>query len=105
VLEDDDLVERIEAATCRGRVLKCAECGARSSGRAVGWRAHIGYDVRDGEPPEVFVFCPECAELSSVGHREAASSLRAQLARGQVGKKLEPCPRPLDAGSGGAEDA
>jgi hypothetical protein len=39
----------------------CVECGARSSNRARGWCAYIG-DVRDQEPLEVFVFCPECAE-------------------------------------------
>jgi hypothetical protein len=62
VSEDDDLVRRIEAATGEGRILTCSECGARSSGRAQGWQAWIGYDLREDESPEAFVFCPECAE-------------------------------------------
>jgi hypothetical protein len=45
--------------------LVCAECGAVSPPDAHGWQAHIGYDVRDDEPPEVFTYCPECAERSS----------------------------------------
>ena len=45
-----------------GTAPTCAECGAVSSPGAGGWRALLGYDVRDGELPEVFTFCPECAE-------------------------------------------
>jgi hypothetical protein len=43
-------------------VLVCAECGRISPPEAAGWRAHIGYDPREDEQPQVFTFCPECAE-------------------------------------------
>jgi hypothetical protein len=42
-------------------VLVCAECGVRSRGAAVGWRAGWGRDFLDeDEQPEVLVFCPSC---------------------------------------------
>jgi hypothetical protein len=34
-----------------------------STGAADGWRAYIAFLEEDGEPPEVVVFCPNCAEL------------------------------------------
>jgi hypothetical protein len=30
--------------------------------RRGGWKAEIGDDLRDHDPPEVVVFCPECWE-------------------------------------------
>jgi hypothetical protein len=48
-----------------GGLLRCVECRCTSSPDAAGWRGYIGYDVRDDEPPEVFTFCPECAEGES----------------------------------------
>jgi hypothetical protein len=43
-------------------ILVCAECGADAPPDAKGWRALLGYDVREDEWPEAFVFCPECAK-------------------------------------------
>jgi hypothetical protein len=40
------------------RVLECAECGAKSEGDAVGWRA--GFVSADEAEAEVIVFCPDC---------------------------------------------
>lgn len=45
--------------------LTCVECGVRSSGRAQGWQALLGYDPREDEWPEALMFCPECAERES----------------------------------------
>jgi hypothetical protein len=35
----------------------------RQPSEAAGWRAYIGYDIREDDAPAVFVFCTECAEL------------------------------------------
>jgi len=43
-------------------VLVCAERGLEAPPHAVGWQAHLGYDPREDEWPEAFVFCPECAK-------------------------------------------
>jgi hypothetical protein len=46
-----------------GRVaepLVCVECGTRAPLDAAGWKADIGDDPRDHDPPEVVLFCPEC---------------------------------------------
>lgn len=40
--------------------LRCAECDRRAPTTAQGWKAEIGDDVRDDDPPEVVMFCPEC---------------------------------------------
>jgi hypothetical protein len=40
--------------------LTCAECGATSTGHAPGWGAYFHRDEEIDEPPEVFVFCPDC---------------------------------------------
>jgi len=34
--------------------------GANADGNP--WQSHLGYDPREDERPEAFVFCPECAE-------------------------------------------
>jgi len=40
--------------------LRCAECRKEARPDAQGWKAEIGEDPRSGEPPETFVFCPDC---------------------------------------------
>ena len=52
---------RGEAAT--EHPLRCVECGTISERDASGWRACIAFLEEDGEPPEVVVYCPECAEF------------------------------------------
>jgi hypothetical protein len=42
--------------------LVCAECGALSPPGARGWRALLGFDPREDEWPEAFMFCPESSE-------------------------------------------
>ena len=44
-------------------MLRCEECGreARKDEESKGWRAFLAGDPQD-DPPEVAVFCPECAE-------------------------------------------
>ena len=39
--------------------LFCAECGCSATVRASHWKAEIGDDPRDDDPPEVVMFCPE----------------------------------------------
>jgi hypothetical protein len=41
--------------------LTCLECRTVSDDSARGWRAYVGGDV-DGEPIQVGVYCPACAE-------------------------------------------
>jgi hypothetical protein len=42
--------------------LTCVECGATADAGATGWRAYL-VDLKDeGEPLEVVVLCPDCAE-------------------------------------------
>lgn len=50
---------RLHSAT----MLRCQECRriAETAAEAQGWRAYIGDDPRDDEPPEVAVYCPSCA--------------------------------------------
>jgi hypothetical protein len=45
-----------------GESLKCEECGAEPDFQAHGWRAFIAPRPEEDEPPEVVVYCPECAE-------------------------------------------
>ena len=45
-----------------GTTLTCTECGAEAPPDALGWRALLGYDPREDESSEAFMFCPECAE-------------------------------------------
>jgi hypothetical protein len=40
--------------------LTCSECGRVAPPNATGWKGEIGDDLRDDDPPEVVVFCPEC---------------------------------------------
>jgi hypothetical protein len=42
--------------------LCCAECRRVAPPDAPVWKADIGDDLRDNEPPEVVLFCPECWE-------------------------------------------
>jgi hypothetical protein len=42
------------------REVRCAECGRIAPPDAPGWKADIGDDPRDDDPPEVVMFCPEC---------------------------------------------
>lgn len=39
-------------------ILRCAECGVESDGRARRWRAFLTCD----EPSEAAMFCPDCAQ-------------------------------------------
>jgi hypothetical protein len=48
--------------TADENTLLCAECGATSPPDAAGWQAFLGYDLREDERSEAFVFCPDCAE-------------------------------------------
>ena len=45
------------------RRLTCEECGCISRGRAKGWTAFLGEEVREIEPLSVGIFCPRCAAL------------------------------------------
>jgi hypothetical protein len=40
--------------------LVCAECGTTAPPDAHGWKAEIGDDPCDEDPPEVVMFCAEC---------------------------------------------
>jgi hypothetical protein len=40
--------------------LVCVECGTIAAQRAESWKAEIGDDPRDDDPPEVVILCPEC---------------------------------------------
>jgi hypothetical protein len=40
--------------------LVCVECGATASGNAKDWKAEIGDDLRDDDPPEVVILCVDC---------------------------------------------
>jgi hypothetical protein len=40
--------------------LVCAECGTTARPTAKGWKAEIGDDLRDDDPPDVVTFCPAC---------------------------------------------
>ena len=44
------------------QVLVGAECGVTTPPDAKGWQSHLGYDPREDEWPEAFVFCPECSD-------------------------------------------
>jgi hypothetical protein len=57
----------VDSETATEYPLRCTECGMPSSGAAAGWRAYIAFLEEDGEPPEVVVFCPDCAELELGG--------------------------------------
>jgi hypothetical protein len=37
-----------------------AESGTTASGHAKHWKAEIGDDLRDDDPPEVVILCPVC---------------------------------------------
>jgi hypothetical protein len=41
--------------------VRCEECEEAADGDAKGWRALISNDPRDDEPPEVAIYCPDCA--------------------------------------------
>jgi hypothetical protein len=49
------------AAEVSGR-LRCAECGTFSDFAARGWIAIRAGEADVEDTPEVFFFCPECAE-------------------------------------------
>jgi hypothetical protein len=59
-------------------VLTCAECGALSPPDALGWRALLGYDPREDEQAEAFVFCPACAEREFGGGFSGEGSGKAR---------------------------
>jgi hypothetical protein len=40
--------------------LVCIECDTVAPEPAEGWKAEIGDDLRDDDPPEVVILCPEC---------------------------------------------
>jgi len=40
--------------------LVCVECGAVAPEGAVDWKAEIGDDLRDDDPPDVEILCPTC---------------------------------------------
>jgi hypothetical protein len=40
--------------------LVCIECDTVAPEPAEGWKAEIGDDLRDDDPPEVLILCPEC---------------------------------------------
>jgi hypothetical protein len=42
--------------------IRCVECGRIAPAAAIGWKADIGDDLRDDDPSEVVMFCPECWE-------------------------------------------
>jgi hypothetical protein len=44
-------------------MLRCEECGrtAETEAEALGWQAYVTVE-KDDEPPEVAVYCRECAE-------------------------------------------
>jgi hypothetical protein len=46
--------------------LHCAECGGWSDDEARGWRAVRAGEADVEDTPEVFLFCPECAEREFV---------------------------------------
>jgi hypothetical protein len=43
--------------------LRCIECDTISQGDADGWHAYIAFIEEDGEPPEIAIYCPACANL------------------------------------------
>jgi hypothetical protein len=45
-----------------GEQLVCVECGATASGSAEGWKAEIGDDLRDDDPPVIVILCADCWE-------------------------------------------
>jgi hypothetical protein len=50
------------------RILRCAECGERSTPQAEGWRATHGRESLDpDEQKEVLTFCPACWEREFEG--------------------------------------
>jgi len=60
-LADDAGVSAFWAAFRPGQLV-CSECGIEAPPDAKGWQLHLGHDPREGELPEAFAFCPECAE-------------------------------------------
>jgi hypothetical protein len=42
--------------------MQCAECGCAAPLDAQRGKAEIGDDLREDDPPEVVLFCPECWE-------------------------------------------
>lgn len=55
------MTDRPNITTSDTARLTCLECGARSDNHARGWRAVMGGGF-EGEPVEVGVYCPDCAE-------------------------------------------
>jgi hypothetical protein len=51
--------------------IRCAECGRLAPQDAPRWKAEIGDDLRDNDPPEVLMSSPECWE------REFGDTLRS----------------------------
>jgi hypothetical protein len=43
--------------------LVSAECGKVSDAHAAGWSAIRTGDIAADDPPEMFFFCPDCAEF------------------------------------------
>jgi hypothetical protein len=41
--------------------VRCIECDVVATGPTDGWKAYID-SGRDGEPAEIVIYCPECAE-------------------------------------------
>ena len=41
--------------------LRCLECGEEADEAAEGWKALLGGGY-EGEPREIGIFCPDCAE-------------------------------------------
>lgn len=60
-------------------VVRCIECDRVADGTAEGWEAYVcgGYE---GEPIEVLVYCPVCADRES-GHSAVAQSLSCRRLR------------------------
>lgn len=55
--------DRRLARYASGVMLRCEECREepRAEEEALSWRAYV-IVVKEGEPPEVVVYCPDCAE-------------------------------------------
>jgi hypothetical protein len=42
--------------------MRCAECGRVAPRDAQRWKAAVGEDLRDDDPSQIVMFCPECWE-------------------------------------------
>jgi len=51
----------VDSDTATEHRLRCIECGALSTGVAVGWRGCLIDLQDDADPPEVAIYCPDCA--------------------------------------------